>query len=139
MVYQFRHNLSVQDSFQEIAKEILEEALTECRSTDLTQHEKIHSLRKRCKRIRGLLRILRPCIGEIYKKENQYYRDLARNLSVSRDQHAAIETLSKLKEIPNNKTSFDKYDFLIKNIRSSFPLVMQPPWVWAQLWPDQAM
>ena len=72
---------------------------------------------KRCKRIRGLLRIVRPCIGEIYKKENQYYRDLARKLSVSRDQHAAIETLSKLKEIPNNKTSSDKYDIIIKNIR----------------------
>lgn len=97
--FYFDRNLSVNESIIGIAKNLLNEAILECNSTELTNQQKIHSLRKKCKRIRGLLRIVRPNIGELYKKENVYFRDLARTLSNSRDQFALIETLEKLQNI----------------------------------------
>jgi len=97
--YHFEKNMAIQASFRKITKEILNEAILECNSKDLTQQEKIHSLRKKCKRIRGLFRIVRPNIGDLYKKENVSFRDLARTISKSRDEHATIETLEKLQNI----------------------------------------
>src|SRR5215475_2007881 len=52
--------------------------------------ERIHSIRKRCKKLRGLLRLVRPSLGDTYERENAYFRDVARALSPLRDVHVTL-------------------------------------------------
>lgn len=47
--------------------------------------ETVHSGRKRCKKLRGLLRLVRPSLGKRYRVENVRFRDAARSLSTLRD------------------------------------------------------
>jgi len=114
--YQFEPKLSIHDSVKKISLGFVKDAISECKSKELTHEKKIHILRKRCKRIRGLLRIVRPHIGEAYGSENEFYRDLARKLSVTRDQHAAIETLNKLANIQRNISNTDLFKKIIQQI-----------------------
>lgn len=48
--------------------------------------EVVHDVRKRCKRVRALLRLVREDIGEdVYRRENRVLRDAGRKLSPVRD------------------------------------------------------
>ena len=59
----------------------------------------IHSARKDIKKIRSVLRLLRPELGEkTYRAENQRYREAGRALSGSRDAAVKVETLAALEE-----------------------------------------
>ncbi len=59
----------------------------------------VHEIRKSCKRVRGVLRLLRGSIGEeIYRMENAVFRDAARPLSPLRDTTVMLETLAQLLE-----------------------------------------
>jgi hypothetical protein len=60
-------------------------------------HEAVHDVRRRCKLIRGLIRLMRPAFPE-YRSENAWFRDLSRSLSASRDATASIECLDALDE-----------------------------------------
>ena len=97
MDYYFRKHLSIEESVKTIAKELITDAVSECSSDLLSHQEIVHSVRKKCKRIRALLRIVRPQIGSSYKNENIFFRDIARKLSDTRDRHILSETLIKLK------------------------------------------
>nr|WP_240956431.1 CHAD domain-containing protein [Wenzhouxiangella sp. XN79A] len=56
----------------------------------------VHDARKRCKKLRGLLRLVRPVIGELYAPGNRAFRDAARRLGPYRDAHALLETFDRL-------------------------------------------
>ena len=57
----------------------------------------IHSARKEIKKIRSVLRLARPELGEkTYAAENERYRDAGRTLSGSRDAEVKVETLADL-------------------------------------------
>ncbi|WP_444934480.1 CHAD domain-containing protein [Microbulbifer sp. JTAC008] len=45
----------------------------------------VHELRKRCKKIRALLRLVRPQIISTFQRENTHYRKLANTLAHTRD------------------------------------------------------
>ena len=47
----------------------------------------VHDVRKRCKKVRGLLRLVRPGLGPDYRRANADVRDAARELSSLRDAH----------------------------------------------------
>ncbi len=58
----------------------------------------VHSARKSMKRLRAILRLVRPAIGEkIYKSENALLRDTARRLAPIRDGRVLVETVSALR------------------------------------------
>jgi CHAD domain-containing protein len=59
--------------------------------------EAIHEARKNVKKIRGVLRLMRPELGEVYRRENLFFRDLGRQLSQFRDARAMIETFDPLR------------------------------------------
>jgi len=59
-------------------------------------HERAHDLRKRMKRLRGLLRLVRPVLGEAYGRENREFRDIARLFSNIRDGQVLSDTLERL-------------------------------------------
>lgn len=57
----------------------------------------IHETRKALKRIRALLKLIRPGLAEEhYSQENARFRDIGRLLAASRDRAVLIETLHKL-------------------------------------------
>jgi CHAD domain-containing protein len=59
----------------------------------------IHSARKDLKKLRSVLRLVRPAIGrERFRAENKRYRDAGRRLSSSRDAEVKRETLAALGE-----------------------------------------
>ncbi|OWU85556.1 hypothetical protein ATO6_01025 [Oceanicola sp. 22II-s10i] len=63
--------------------------------TGETLAETIHDVRKRAKKLRGLLRLVRPALPA-YAKENATLRDAARRLSALRDRGALIEAYDRL-------------------------------------------
>ena len=58
-------------------------------------NETVHSLRKSCKKLRGLIRLVRPVFGD-YRAENAAFRDAGRDLSFLRDCGVLIETYDGL-------------------------------------------
>jgi CHAD domain-containing protein len=61
--------------------------------------EAVHEARKDTKKLRSLLRLVRPALGdEIYRRENERFRDAARLLSDIRDAQVRLQTLDALTE-----------------------------------------
>lgn len=88
MGFEFDKGEKVESELRRIAVERIDAALEGAR-TDL--HEGIHAVRKRCKEIRALLRLVRAAEPKLYARENARFRDLARRLSDFRDAHALLE------------------------------------------------
>lgn len=83
------------DAVRRIAMEQVQRAQREATDPDLAPGHAIHQIRKRCKKLRGLIRMVRPGFPA-YAKENAAIRDLARGLSGMRDLEALIETHDRL-------------------------------------------
>lgn len=97
MFYRIRSDEAVPDAVRRIAHQQTAEALD--RLTDLNKDEavlNIHDCRKRCKKVRGLVRLVRPALGGQYSVINRTYRDAARELSDYRDAQALLETFDSL-------------------------------------------
>jgi CHAD domain-containing protein len=62
------------------------------------RHEAIHEARKCIKKLRALLRLLEPQLGNVAGNANRRLRDLGRTLSVLRDSAAMVETFDQLAE-----------------------------------------
>lgn len=60
--------------------------------TEDAVHTTVHEVRKSCKKIRGVLRLVRDVLGD-YHGENHFFRDQARKISDLRDATAIIEAL----------------------------------------------
>jgi CHAD domain-containing protein len=71
------------------------------------QEEAVHDARKRFKKVRALLRLVRPELGEkVYRRENARFRDAARPLSEVRDARVMVEALDALAERCDDGESF---------------------------------
>ncbi|HKK28894.1 MAG TPA: CHAD domain-containing protein [Alphaproteobacteria bacterium] len=96
MAYHFRRkDASVQESLRHVAISQIDAALEETDDPTMEVHEKVHQVRKRCKKVRGLIRLVRPEFDD-YKHENKVFRDAARTLSVVRDAETLVETYDAL-------------------------------------------
>ena len=57
----------------------------------------MHEARKHLKKVRALIRLLRPVTGEsFYKLENAAMRKAAERMSSIRDSHVRVQTIEKL-------------------------------------------
>ena len=86
---------SVEEGVRRIVVEQIDRALTALSAggrDDGDLHEGVHDARKRCKKIRAVLRLVRPALGDTYRSENARFRDAGRLLSDARDAAAIIET-----------------------------------------------
>jgi CHAD domain-containing protein len=81
-----------------IAAGLTDHALAQIDDAEVAADEAVHEVRKDCKKVRGLLRLIRPAAPALYKRENAAFRDAAASLSVLRDAEAAIETYDALLE-----------------------------------------
>jgi CHAD domain-containing protein len=90
---------SVPDEIRRIACEELDSAATQLSgSGEKNRDEAVHEARKSVKKIRAVLRLVRPELGEVYSVENVRLRDLGRKLSDFRDAGALLETFGNLQE-----------------------------------------
>lgn len=95
MAFKLHLDESVEIGVHRVAREQIEKAIGELNDTKLDRHEKVHQVRKRCKKMRGLLRLVRIVFPE-FKKENESFRDSARGLSNIRDSQSMLECLDTL-------------------------------------------
>jgi hypothetical protein len=94
-MYKFDPNgKSVEETFRAIALSQLDEALAELRDAGSHGRSVLHEARRRCKKLRGLLRLVRPAFAD-FAKENAAVRDAAGLLSHLRDaevlQHTVLD------------------------------------------------
>ncbi len=99
MAYRFKLNETFEEGSRRIAREQLERARRQLKKS-ADQAVAVHETRKALKRVRALVRLVRPAIGEtVYEAENADLRDIAWILSTVRDRHVLAETLTKLRSV----------------------------------------
>ncbi|MDE3084798.1 MAG: CHAD domain-containing protein [Verrucomicrobiota bacterium] len=86
-----------------VAAEQIDRAIAEAQTSRRPLRERIHQVRTRCKKIRALLRLLRPYGEAMYKRENVWFRDRARPLSASRDADMMIENFDRIRQQMENQ------------------------------------
>jgi len=100
MAYRFKRTETGPDGLRRIVREQIDRALAELDGADgnaaLSRAEVVHQVRKRCKKIRGAVRICRPAFEDTYRHTNALFRDAARLLSGMRDADAMLEAFDAL-------------------------------------------
>jgi len=86
---------SAAKNVRRVALSQIDKALDEAAAPDLPRGERVHQLRKRCKKLRGLVRLVRPAFPD-YAAENAAFRDIARTLAPARDAAVLQETYDAL-------------------------------------------
>lgn len=98
MPYRIKRSEAVQHAIRRIAHEQLAKAIAEIDDSLLDRQQVIHQVRKRCKKLRALIRLVRPVLGKSYARENEAFRDAAGWLSALRDAFVQIEVYDQLME-----------------------------------------
>lgn len=92
MAYRLKKSESIPDGIRRIVTGEIDaatERLQQCGPKD--RDEAIHEARKSLKKVRGALRLVKPEMRNAYRKENDCFRDLGRQLSDIRDAQAIAE------------------------------------------------
>lgn len=99
MSYHLKAGEPVEAEVRRLAADQLDRAFCELDDPALDRDETVHQARKRCKKLRGLLRLVRPAIrGKTYPRENRALRDAQRLLSPLRDARARLGSLALLRD-----------------------------------------
>ena len=94
MAFAFTHRKNVAAQVCSIAAEQIDKALEEIEQAG-ELGETIHGLRRRCKKLRGLISLVAPDLEDA-DKENSAFRDAAASLSQARDAAVMVETFDGL-------------------------------------------
>ena len=97
MTYHFKPGLSLTENVRQVADDQIGAALASLTGEGALE-PRVHDVRKRMKKLRGLLRLVRPGLGKHYKSENAEFRDIARLFSDIRDKQVLTQTLEGLAE-----------------------------------------
>jgi CHAD domain-containing protein len=81
-----------QAGLRRLGRALVDDAIDQIDSPAVPPDEAVHQARKNMKKLRGLLRLVRPAAPTLYKAENGALRDAAAHLAVIRDADAAVET-----------------------------------------------
>ena len=97
MSYRLRKK-SLAREVRRVVREELEGTLKELLTVnDQARSTAMHEARKHLKKVRALIRLLRPATGEaFYKRENAAMRKAAQRMSSIRDSHVRVQTIKKL-------------------------------------------
>lgn len=96
MAFRFKLGEPFEEGVRRIAVEQIERAQSELQAKG-DHAVAVHETRKALKRLRALLRLVRPAMGdEAFKQENAQLRDIGLSLSGARDRHVLLETVNKL-------------------------------------------
>jgi CHAD domain-containing protein len=94
MAYRFTLKQTVAQNTRRIALEEVAYALARCGNEGGDREDIVHDVRKKCKRLRGLIRLLRAPLeadGK-FESDNAFLRDAARELGTVRDSDVMVET-----------------------------------------------
>lgn len=92
-----RSDASIEAAVRRIAEEQITAALADIADQDRDRGETVHRVRKRCKQLRALVRLVRPGFAG-YAEANMRVRGLAIPLAVIRDANVMIQTCDRLAE-----------------------------------------
>lgn len=99
MPYRIVQNERLAQGLTRIATEEIDSAIAQLRVEDESRRDEgIHQARKSIKKLRGIVKLLMPCLGDDGKKDDTALRDTGRALSNLRDAAALIETVEALSE-----------------------------------------
>lgn len=102
MAYRFRlRDRTITDAARRIVREQIDGAIDAVDRRDAATA--IHEARKYCKKVRALLRLIRPAFPD-YAQENTEFRDIARSLAGSRDAKVLLDTFDLIIESPPEGT-----------------------------------
>ncbi len=105
MSYRLGRGEDLTSAIRRIAGEQTARAVASARVRDPSRIEDaIHDVRKRCKKLRALVRFVRPAIGDVYTRANSRFRDASRQLSEHRDAHARLATFERLQRAHRDLT-----------------------------------
>ena len=96
MAYRFKLDEKIRDGFHRIARDQIERAGADLSGPSELEHA-VHETRKCLKRLRALLRLMRPGLSEkSFERENAALRDIAALLSETRDNHVLLLSITNL-------------------------------------------
>ncbi len=97
MSYRLKASESVAEGIQRVVLEEIDSAIKELNhGNSKKRDEAIHEARKSIKKIRGVLKLMRPELGPVYASENARLRGAGQKLSEIRDAGAIIEVFTSL-------------------------------------------
>lgn len=98
MPYRLHIEADPREELRRVCAEQIDRACAELDDAELGLRETVHQVRKRCKKVRGALRLFRRPLEDenVYKDENARLRDAAASISDVRDRGALIETYDAL-------------------------------------------
>ena len=96
MAYTIDPGAELGEELRAVAHDQVQTAIADLDDVVADVVEAVHDCRKRCKKLRGLVRLVRPALGEQYTTANALFRDAARELGPLRDAHALLETFDAL-------------------------------------------
>ncbi len=99
MTYRLDPGRPLTDEVRRVALDCLDDAIERLGRAGAGEDDlerDVHQSRKRAKETRGLLRLIRPALGEVYATANAEVRDGAGELSALRDTHALLGTVERL-------------------------------------------
>jgi len=98
MAFRLKRSEALPDGVRRIVREEIDAAVSELREAEVDVQKAVHQVRKRCKRLRGLLRLVQPALGKRYAIENKRFRNAGRELSELRDADALREAFNSLQQ-----------------------------------------
>jgi len=96
MPFYLLKNEPIAPGLRRIASEQIGIALSDLADEAVPRHRKVHSMRTRCKKLRGLLRLPQPLMGDVFRREDQRFRTAARQLAGNRDMEVCARTIASL-------------------------------------------
>src|SRR5579864_4999680 len=99
MAYHLKLDESVPAALKRVVAEEIDSAVDQLTGKgDSDRDEAIHEARKSVKKVRGVLRLMRPQLGRTFTVENTHFRDIGRQLSAFRDAGAMLETFDLIQQ-----------------------------------------
>jgi CHAD domain-containing protein len=96
MAYRFERDFAtVQKGVRKVAVDLMDDVISCASAKGKDVHETVHATRKACKKLRALIRLVRPVFND-YRAENAAFRDAGRKFSFLRDSGVLIETYDSL-------------------------------------------
>jgi CHAD domain-containing protein len=95
MSFELRKDEAPGPGLRRIAGLEVDAALADIRNLDETVDWRVHELRKRCKKLRAVVRLMRPGFDG-YKEANIFFRDVGRRVSAHRDARIMADLVDQL-------------------------------------------
>jgi adenylate cyclase len=94
--FYLKRSESIALGLERIITELLAAAVEQLQQSEQSLEDAVHEARKSIKKVRAVLRLIRPLMGSDYDRGNGALRDIGRKLSDIRDAQALIETFDYL-------------------------------------------